>query len=251
MSTFGNIYSDYYDLLYHDKNYDKEADYINTLIQKYSSNCTKILDLGCGTGIHDELLSKNGYKIHGVDLSEEMLVKANEKSKVNTNLSFEKADITNFNNNEKYDVVVSLFHVISYQITNSQLIDSLKTAYNHLKEGGVFIFDFWYGPAVLNDQPVTRIKRVSNDTIKVTRLAEPEMFPKENRVIVNYEIFLENLKSGNISTFKESHNMRYLFDQELELICNDISFKIKDKYHWLTNNSPDINSWNVVWILEK
>ncbi len=44
----------------------------------------KILDIGCGTGIIGSLLSKRGYtNIHGLDLSEDMLEKAEEKKVYN------------------------------------------------------------------------------------------------------------------------------------------------------------------------
>ncbi len=44
--------------------------------------------------------------------------------------------------------------------------------------------------------------------------------------------------------------MRYLFDTELELICEQVGFQVLDKYEWMSNKSPSFNSWNVVWILK-
>ena len=53
-----------------------------------------------------------------------------------------------------------------------------STAAKHLKPNGVFIFDFWYGPGVLTDPPVVRLKRLENEEIEVLRIAEPVMHPK-------------------------------------------------------------------------
>ncbi|OXS77038.1 hypothetical protein B1B04_01145 [Lysinibacillus sp. KCTC 33748] len=75
MSNF-NQYAEYYDLLYKDKDYIQEANYIDSLLQKYSSNTKSILELGCGTGKHAIILGKKGYKVHGVDLSEGMIREA-------------------------------------------------------------------------------------------------------------------------------------------------------------------------------
>ncbi len=44
--------------------------------------------------------------------------------------------------------------------------------------------------------------------------------------------------------------MRYFFDDELYMICEKIGFSIKQKYEWLSNNNPDQNSWNVVWVVK-
>ena len=72
MTVFGN-YSKYYNLLYKEKNYQLETDYITDLINKYNSHVETILELGCGTGNHAEYLSRKGFNIHGGDRSEEML----------------------------------------------------------------------------------------------------------------------------------------------------------------------------------
>ena len=63
-------YSQYYDLLYKDKDYKAETDYIISLIKEYHSNTDTILELGCGTGMHASILAENGYKVEGIDLSQ-------------------------------------------------------------------------------------------------------------------------------------------------------------------------------------
>jgi len=75
MSVF-NKYSRYYNLLYRDKDYAGEADYVHELIRKYSPDAKSLLDLGCGTGRHAFPLAKKGYSVTGVDISEEMLAVA-------------------------------------------------------------------------------------------------------------------------------------------------------------------------------
>ena len=73
MKQFGNLYSQYYDLLYRDKNYIAEVNYIIKLIKENMDQSKTLLDMGCGTGKHAELLSDNGYIVHGIDISEDML----------------------------------------------------------------------------------------------------------------------------------------------------------------------------------
>ena len=44
--------------------------------------------------------------------------------------------------------------------------------------------------------------------------------------------------------------MRYFFDDELDLISKKVGFKFKHKYEWMSKKNPDLNSWNVVWVLK-
>ncbi len=251
MTQFGDLYSQYYDLLYKDKDYASEVEYIHRLIKKFSSDCKTILDLGCGTGRHDDLLCEKGYIVHGVDISEGMLKKANERRiGKEDKLYFTLSRIQELELSQEFDVIISLFHVLSYQNTNEEVIKYFQTAKKHLKEQGLFIFDFWYGPAVLTDLPTVRIKRLENELIKVTRIAEPVLHAQNNIVDVNYTIFIENKQNGLFTEKKELHKMRYFFDTELEFFCNIVGFKILAKYEWMTEKNPDFNSWNVVWVVE-
>jgi SAM-dependent methyltransferase len=251
MNQFGKLYSEYYDLLYSDKDYPSEAEYINRLIKKFDPKINSILDLGCGTGKHAELLCDKGYVVHGVDMSEDMLKIAESKREGKENrLSYSQSNILDLSINRKFDAVISLFHVMSYQNTNEELIKAFEVAKKHLKKGGVFIFDFWYGPAVLTDLPTITIKRLKNSAINVTRIGEPVLHSTKNIVDVNFTVFIQDKKTDEVFNKKEVHNMRYFFDTELELVCEQTGFKIEDKFKWMNDNHPDFNSWNVVWVVK-
>lgn len=251
MSQFGDLYSEYYDLLYSDKNYKIEVGYIDKLIKENSFNARSLLDMGCGTGKHAELLSDKGYIVHGIDLSEDML-KVAEKRRIGREdkLLFTNSNIQELQLEKKFDAVISLFHVMSYQNSNDELTKAFKVAQTHLKIGGIFIFDFWYGPAVLTDLPTTRVKRLENDNIKILRIAEPVLHAQKNMVDVNYDVFIENKKTKEITEKKELHKMRYFFDTELEIVCTKLGFSIIKKYEWMSSNAPSFGSWNVVWIVK-
>ena len=248
MSIFGK-YSSYYDLINKDKDYLSEVEYIHELIQKHNPGADSILDLGCGTGNHDFFLKEKGYKVTGIDNSKEMLSVAKSKitSKSST-LKFVQGDIRNVRLGKQYDVIISLFHAMSYQITNEDLMSVFETAKFHLKEGGVFIFDCWYGPAVLTDRPSVRVKRLEDDSISIVRVAEPTMFPNENRVDVNYDILIKNKASGLVEEVKETHRMRYLFKPEIDFVCDLQGFKLVSIREWMTGNEPGFESWGVCMV---
>jgi len=163
MNQVFDSYARYYDLMYQDKDYVTEAKYVTSLITKHNSQANKILELGCGTGAHAEHFARMGYTVHGVDMSKEMLAlaetrKAGLPEDVAARLSFSLGDVRTVRTEKTYDVVISLFHVMSYQSTNDDVNSAFETAARHLSLGGLFLFDFWYGPAVLTQQPDTRVK---------------------------------------------------------------------------------------------
>jgi ubiquinone/menaquinone biosynthesis C-methylase UbiE len=255
VSVFEN-YAKYYDLLYEDKNYKKEACFIDGLIAEYSRKKKNILELGCGTGRHAIELAKMGYKINGIDFSKEMLDGAikrleNISEKVSSKISFRFGDVRNFRSSKRYDCVVSLFHIVSYMSTNNDIDSMFKTAGKHLKKGGFFLFDCWYGPAVLTDRPEKRIKKLENKDIRVIRTAIPEIFPNENLVDVNYEISILDKKTKKKEKISEVHRMRYLFKPEIEMFLRNSGLKLINNQEWLTGEKPGFGTWGVCFVAKK
>ena len=72
MNVFGN-HARYYDPLYRDKDYPAEAHFVHDLIQKHMPGACMLLELRCGTGAHAIALADQGYQVHGVDITGEML----------------------------------------------------------------------------------------------------------------------------------------------------------------------------------
>jgi SAM-dependent methyltransferase len=248
--TVFNHYARYYDLLYKDKNYAAEANYIDQLIQTYKPSSQTILELGCGTGLHAALLTDKKYFVHGIDQSEDMIEKALIRKAASSKLSFAQADVRDYRGDEKYDVVISIFHVMSYQTTNEDLLAAFKTAQAHLKPGGIFIFDCWYGAAVLTEPPVVRVKRIEDDKISVVRLAEPTLYPNQNCVDVNYTVWIRDKKTDQMEEIKETHRMRYLFQPEIEQMLALSGLSLINAQEWLTGNELGFNTWNGCFVAE-
>jgi SAM-dependent methyltransferase len=248
MSIFNN-YARYYDLLYRDKDYVRETQFIQQLIKTHASDPRDILDLGCGTGIHALLLAKQGYQIQGVDISQQMLQKANAHlchlpPELASKLKFTHGDIRTVRLNQSFDVVLSLFH----QTTNEDLRATFATVKEHLKPGGIFIFDVWYGPAVLSDRPIVRVKRLEDEQTFLTRIAEPILYPNENRVDVNYQVFIRDKNSNTFEVLQETHRMRYLFKPEIELLSCEFQIQVVAYREWMSNHEAGFDTWGVYFV---
>ena len=166
-------YAEYYDILYRDKDYESECDFIEEIFAKYSAMEVKtILDAGCGTGGHAIPLAKRGYKVVGIDKSEIMIKKAREKSK---DVEFYVNDITDFKFDKKFDTCIAMFAVVSYITSTGDVLKAFENIREHLKENGLFISDVWNGLAVLRLLPERRVKIAEFNKLKIIRIAEPEL----------------------------------------------------------------------------
>jgi len=255
MSLVFDGYANYYDLLYRDKDYEGEVSYLAKHIRDQLPQAGRILELGCGTGAHAEHLARMGFRIHGIDISSTMLAHAEERKaslpvEISARMSFSAGDVRTVRTGETYDAVVSLFHVMSYQTTNPDISSVMNTAACHLAPGGLFLFDYWYGPAVLLQKPSVRSKRLEDAQIKVTRIAEPVLYLNKNVVDVNYTIFVETKKTGRIRQLQETHSMRYFSVPELDCYGSPHLIKSGD-YAWMTTETPGPDSWAALRILKR
>ncbi|PWS31664.1 class I SAM-dependent DNA methyltransferase [Pedobacter paludis] len=249
MQEVFNVYSSYYDLIYKDKDYNREADYVIELITKYHKNAIDIIEFGSGTGKHAELFSLKGFNVVGVEPSAEMIKIATPKT--NTSLSFVQSSIESYNNTKDFDVALALFHVISYLTTNEDLEKAFTNVCKRLKKDGLFIFDVWYSPAVLTQLPEKRTKTIENDLIKVIRNAEPTIHWNTNIIDVAYKIEVLNKLEQKISHLYETHKMRHFSIPELLLLAKVYGFELVTTHEFLTKKIPGADTWGICMVLQK
>src|SRR5258708_12689176 len=179
MMAFGE-YAKYYDLLYADKDYAAETAFVGEIIRRLAPGARTLLELGCGSARHALELVRSGFAVTGVDLSAQMTARAHAQI---TQLTLElrgriklmHGDATRFVSATPFDAVTSLFHVINYQTTNDALNGIFRSARAALAVDGIFIFDFWYGPAVLSEHPQVRVTRINTAELSLTRIPQPTL----------------------------------------------------------------------------
>ncbi len=112
---------------------EKEVNYDKSL---------RILDIGCGTGRHSLELTRRGYNLTGVDLSESMLNRAKESAlKENLKIDFQIGDARKLNFSNEFDLAIMLcegaFPLMETDEMNFQILECAARA---LKQNGKLIF---------------------------------------------------------------------------------------------------------------
>lgn len=225
-TVFGG-YARYYDLFYRDKDYAGEARLVDGWLRAPGSAGGTLLDVGCGSGAHAREFAQLGWVVTGVDLSPAMIALARSKTGPNATGEFLIGSAAQFDLARTFSSAVSLFHVVSYQTQLEETLSMFANIRRHLIPGGRFVFDFWHGPGVLSDPPVVKIRRMEDARVRVTRISEPVHHRTQCAIEVNYEVFIEDVATGQVERLMETHHMRYYFLPELEGLLTRAGFAIE------------------------
>ena len=204
---FKKDYSLLYDVIYSHKNYKEEINFISQIIKKFHSPNVNILDIGCGTGEHTLELLKKGYRVTGVDLSNEMLKIAKKKLLSNNLFSNNLYNLNAYHVNKldvKFNVVLMMFNVIGYLDNLEFLFQKLQDS---LKPNALIFFDYWSETAVKKNPPKTTKKDFLCSQFKATKISKGKII--KNKVIV--DLNLNIIKGNQTKSFNETHNV-YFYD---------------------------------------
>jgi ubiquinone/menaquinone biosynthesis C-methylase UbiE len=241
--SFGSL-AKYYDLIYSDKDYGKEVDFLEQIFQN-TRKPKKLLEIGCGTGNYTRILAERGYQITAVDISENMLKIAKEKCASN----FVKGNIRDISIDDKFDTCIAMFAVIDYITDSSDLIKALVNIRHHLKPNGILVFDIWNGLAVLRLLPECRMKEAENDEMKIIRFATPTLRSLSHICEVDYKLTILNKERKTYEEIEEKHVVRFYFPQEMNHYLEEAGFAVLKVCPFLDlNGKVNENIWNIVFV---
>lgn len=249
-------YAAFYDLLYRDKDYPAEADYVARTLTAHGTSRGDVLEFGSGTGKHGRLLAARGFGVLGLERSDAMIAQAHAAPTTpaaDTRGTFrcQAGDFTTAQLGRTFDAILALFHVVNYQTTDAALRETFARTALHLKPGGLFFFDVWHGPAVLADPPAVRTKRAEDDRVRLVRHATPTLDLAARTVAVHYALHIEDKPSGRTEVLEETHHMRYLFPDEIQRLAHDAGFRLELAEEFLTGRAPSEQTWGVAYLLRK
>lgn len=198
-----------------------ECDFLEKEINQFKS--TKILDMGCGTGRHSIELSKRGYSVKGVDLSQSQIERAIEKSKEQgLKIDFSVADARNLEYESEFDLVIMIcegaFPLMETDEMNHQiLINASKT----LKSKGKLIFTTLNGLFPLFHSVKEFINAGAEKDVSSENTFDLMTFR-------DYSVYETEDDSGNKLSLK--CNERYYVPSEISWLVKSVGFTKVDIY---------------------
>jgi 2-polyprenyl-3-methyl-5-hydroxy-6-metoxy-1,4-benzoquinol methylase len=206
----------------------------------------KILDFGCGTGLHSIELGRRGYEITGIDISKEMIDIANTKS-FEGKIKFINSSIFNLDN-EKFDACISMWNVVGYILTKEELILTFKEIRKRLRGGALFILDTFNGMSVYKLGPQYTYKERIIEKDRVIKIGIP--FFDDLHQILDIKFKYIVFRNGKFKKeIDEVHTMRVYMPLEIMNCLSESGFKLEtitsvDNY---PNDATEIE-WDVRYI---
>ena len=211
MNSVFSEYSKFYNQFYANKKYSDECKKIIELMSQFDgkSEKKKILEIGCGTGNYSKYLYRNSKALLAIDKSTEMIniAKKNNRNFEDSFIDISLTEFLNSNVNNNFDVIILLFHVLTY-FTDEELFNLKRIVDSNLNKNGYLIFDYWESEGVVKKPPETTIKEIEINAIEILERVATPSFVSENRVDVRFDFFLVNKNQAKkVKLFDEYHIM--------------------------------------------
>ncbi len=150
-------YPQYFDLGFQDET-EKEVAFLPLAFERFGTGEMKrILEPGCGSGRLIVSLAEKGYDVTGFDLSDSMLKFLNKQlAKKKLTASTYKQDMTNFDVDKPYDVVLNTFNTFRHLLTEEAAESHFHAVAKALRPGGLFFFGLHLLPHYADERCIER-----------------------------------------------------------------------------------------------
>jgi ubiquinone/menaquinone biosynthesis C-methylase UbiE len=194
-----------YDALMDGAPYDDWVQFTQYFLQKFRPESKSILDIGCGTGEISIRLKEKGYNVTGIDISEDMLAIASEKSsRKNMNITWINQDMKELAVPTYYDVAISYCDVVNYLTSEEEIKKTFSNVNKALKDKGLFLFDIHSESYINNFLMHQTFAEVRDDISFIWFCEEGD----KKSTVEHYLTFFVKNRTGTFDRFDEFHIQR-------------------------------------------
>lgn len=148
-------YPAYYEIGFGDSNIEEKIEFILQCYQKSTGKLPlRVLDCGCGTGQHLEIIGKKGIATGGFDLSPQMVKYARKRlSRLDGESRIFEGDLQKFATEVKYDLAICLNGSFQYLIEVEDVVEHLNCAADALVDHGLYFISLPCPEELVNNPP--------------------------------------------------------------------------------------------------
>ena len=236
-----------YDELTENVGYEKRAEYFCSLLSDYGLNGGLLLDLACGTGTLSLEFAKKGFSVIGVDISEEMLAVAQEKSReLGTDVLYLCQPAQSLDLYGTVDGAVCLLDSLNHITDFGELCEVFIKVSLFLEKGALFIFDL---------NTVYKHESVLADNTFVIEEGDvycvwQNFYSKDERITDIVLDFFEK-ENGVYIRSGEAFSERAYTDGEIAAAAEKSGLKIEAVYGDMTRTAPKADESRAVFVLRK
>lgn len=193
-------------------------------------NAGHILDLACGTGEYSIALAHEGFKVTGIDISDQMIIYAKEKAaKENVKVNFQIDDMLKLDSINTYEGIICIGNALVHLNSEKDVLDALKRMYESLKTDGKIIIQVINYDLIL-DKKLPGLSTVTNDRYSFYR----------NYEFDGHKIHFKTRLTDGLRVFVDETLLLPLKYQQLIDFLNKSGFKSIHTVGGFTHDSFDL-----------
>ena len=238
-----------YDTFMDNVPYDEWGEYLVSLLKKYGVEEGLVLDMGCGTGAMTRYLDAHGYDMTGIDVSEEMLTIAKEKS--SPDILYLLQDMREFELYGTMRAAVSICDSMNYILEEDDLLRVFSLVNNYLDPGGIFIFDL---NTVYKYQEILGEQTIAEDREECSFIWDNYYDADEKINEYDLTLFIKEQSEDEddiYKKFEETHFQRCYEISELKELLEQSGLVFDAVYDAYTDNQVKCDSEKVTVIAHK
>jgi SAM-dependent methyltransferase len=239
----------HYDHLMRDVPYKAWVRYLHELLAARRHAPKRVLDLACGTGTVSELLHREGFDVTGVDLSADMISEARRKAaKRGLAIAYHVQDAAELDlPPPPFDLCVSLFDSLNYMLEPARLAEAIRRVHEHLRPGGLFIFDINSAYALENNF-FEQSNVTTNDRLRYVWRSE---YDAPTRLCTVSMRFFVRGPRGVDEEFRETHVQFAYTETELRAMLQDAGFTSVETFQAYTRRPTRPTTDRIFFVAER
>jgi len=237
-----------YDALMQDAPYEEWLKFLEEINVKYQHKAKKVLDVGCGTGAIAIPLAQKGLDVIGIDLSEDMLAVAQNKSaELGMNIQWLQQDMTQLELTLPVDTILCLCDSINYVLEDSEVQKTFQGFFDYLIEDGLLLFDTH---SIYKMEHIFAEQTYGSSDEELSYLWQCH-YDEETKIVEHELSFFVQHEDGLYQRYDELHQQKALpIERYIELL-ERVGFTVLQVSADFTHEQPGAMSERIFFVARK